>query len=83
MKDVLLQIVGSKTKMADLVEKVLRDAAEKESKFKTTEVEKDIDLDIDEGNLLACDKNPIDIKSFKLVKFSISPSLWSEFSLNE
>lgn len=51
--------------MADLVEKVLREAAEKESKFKTTEVDKDIDVDIDEGNLLACDTNPLDLKSFK------------------
>ncbi|XP_063446300.1 ribosome biogenesis regulatory protein homolog [Mytilus trossulus] len=48
--------------MADLVEKVLREAAEKESKFKTTEVEKEIDVIIDEGNLLVCDTNPIDFK---------------------
>ncbi|XP_052069991.1 ribosome biogenesis regulatory protein homolog isoform X1 [Mytilus californianus] len=48
--------------MADLVEKVLREAAEKESKFKTIEVEKEIDVIIDEGNLLVCDTNPIDFK---------------------
>ena len=53
--------------MADLVEQVLQKAAEKESKYKTIEVEKSIDLDIDEGNLLAVDQNPIDSKSFKYV----------------
>jgi hypothetical protein len=41
--------------MADLVEKVLREAAEKESKLKTTEVDKEIEVNVDEGNLLASD----------------------------
>ncbi|XP_064595402.1 ribosome biogenesis regulatory protein homolog [Liolophura sinensis] len=48
--------------MADLVESVLRDAAEKQAKFKTTEVEKDIEVEIDEGNLLAVDTNPLTLK---------------------
>ena len=53
---------GTSVKMADLVENVLRAAAERESKYKTIEVHKDIDLDIDEGNLLASDTNPLDLK---------------------
>ncbi|XP_067671031.1 ribosome biogenesis regulatory protein homolog [Haliotis asinina] len=51
--------------MADIVENVLRAAAERESKYKSIEVEKDIDLDLDEGNLLASDPNPIDLKVFR------------------
>ncbi|XP_041363310.1 ribosome biogenesis regulatory protein homolog [Gigantopelta aegis] len=51
--------------MEDLVENVLRSVAEKEAKYKTTKVEKAIDLDIDEGNLLACDANPLDVKLFR------------------
>ncbi|WAQ95855.1 RRS1-like protein [Mya arenaria] len=48
--------------MADIVENVLREAAEKEAKYKTTEVIKDIDLDIDAGNLFTYDSNPFDSK---------------------
>ena len=51
--------------MADLVENILQAAAEKESKLKTTEVQKDIDVEIDEGNLLAIDTNPLDTKRLK------------------
>ena len=51
--------------MADLVNNVLRDAAEKESLLKTTEVHKDIDLDIDLGNLLTSDTNPIYAKEIQ------------------
>ena len=47
------------------VEEILRDANEKEPVYKSIEVTKDIDLEIDEGNLLAIDKNPIDLKSFR------------------
>lgn len=49
----------------DLVESVLKAEAEKEALYKTTEVTKAIDLDIDEGNLLASDSNPIDDGSFR------------------
>ena len=52
--------------MADLVENVLAEAAKKEANYKTTEVEKDVELDIDAGNLLAVDTNPIDLKTFRL-----------------
>lgn len=51
--------------MADIVENVLRDAAEKESKYKTTDVIKDLDLEIDTGNLTANDPNPFDLKSLR------------------
>lgn len=51
--------------MADLVENILQSAAEKESKFKSTAVEKDIDVEIDEGNLLCVDPNQLDLKRLK------------------
>lgn len=46
--------------MDALVENVLKSAAEKEASLKTTEVNKAIDIVIDEGNLLAVDGNPLD-----------------------
>ncbi|XP_062589784.1 ribosome biogenesis regulatory protein homolog [Saccostrea cucullata] len=46
--------------MADLVERVLQEAAEKESRYKTIEVHKDIELEVDAGNLLTVDTNPLD-----------------------
>ena len=57
--------MGKISSMADLVESVLRSIAEKESKYKTVEVQKDIELEIDEGNLLAIDHNPLDLKSLR------------------
>lgn len=54
--------------MADLVENILQSAAEKESKFKTTTVDKDIDVEIDEGNLLCIDPNQLDVKKLKISK---------------
>ena len=51
--------------MSSLVDSVLQAAAEKESKYKTTEVLKGIDLEIDEGNLLAVDPNPIELRSYR------------------
>ena len=51
--------------MDSLVQDVLKASAEKESKYKTTEVVKDIDVDIDEGHLLVVDQNPLDIKSLR------------------
>ena len=47
------------------VENILQSAAEKESKFKTTAVDKDIDVEIDEGNLLCIDPNQLDVKKLK------------------
>ncbi|XP_064644871.1 ribosome biogenesis regulatory protein homolog [Lineus longissimus] len=52
--------------MADLVESVLQSIAEKEAKYKTVEVPKDIELEIDEGNLLAIDPNPLELKLLRL-----------------
>jgi uncharacterized protein involved in high-affinity Fe2+ transport len=46
--------------MASIVESVLQAAAEKETKFKSTAVEKDIEVEVDERNLAAVDLNPID-----------------------
>ncbi|XP_048761929.2 ribosome biogenesis regulatory protein homolog [Ostrea edulis] len=54
--------------MADLVERVLQEAAEKESKYKTIEVHKDIELEIDAGNLLTVDTNPLDTSELKRTK---------------
>ena len=51
--------------MADIVENVLRETAEKESNYKTTEVCKDIALEIDEGNLLTNDTNPTELKDYR------------------
>ncbi|OWF52675.1 Ribosome biogenesis regulatory protein-like [Mizuhopecten yessoensis] len=51
--------------MADLVEQVLAKEIEKQANYKTIEVTKDIDLEIDEGNLLAVDTNPFDIRKYK------------------
>ncbi|CAH1795001.1 unnamed protein product [Owenia fusiformis] len=51
--------------MANTIENIL---AEKGQKFKSIEVEKDLELEIDEGNLLAVDTNPIDIKIFRTNK---------------
>ncbi|XP_033739502.1 ribosome biogenesis regulatory protein homolog isoform X2 [Pecten maximus] len=54
--------------MADLVEQVLQKEIEKQANYKTIEVIKDIDLEIDEGNLLAVDTNPFDLRKYKSKK---------------
>lgn len=51
--------------MADLVANVLREAQEKKSSFKSIEVHKSLELELDEGNLLATDPNPIDQKCLR------------------
>ncbi|KAK3091416.1 hypothetical protein FSP39_019741 [Pinctada imbricata] len=51
--------------MVDLVQRVLAEVESKEAKYKTIEVEKSIDLEIDEGNLLAVDQNPLNVKTLK------------------
>ena len=51
--------------MADLVESVLAAAAEREAAFKTTDVSKSTDPEIDEGNLLIVDNDPIDLREYK------------------
>jgi regulator of ribosome biosynthesis len=52
--------------MDSLVQDILlKSSAEKEAKYKTTEVIKDIDVDIDEGHLLAIDPNPLNLKDLR------------------
>ncbi|XP_077980410.1 ribosome biogenesis regulatory protein homolog [Glandiceps talaboti] len=52
----------------DIVESVLRNAEEEAKKYKTVEVKKDIPLEIDTGNILAIDTNPLDVKRFRTNK---------------
>lgn len=61
--------------MADLVERVLNEAAERESQYKTIEVNKDIELEIDSGNLLTVDTNPLDATKLKKNKEEYLKSL--------
>ncbi|XP_014672479.1 PREDICTED: ribosome biogenesis regulatory protein homolog [Priapulus caudatus] len=49
----------------DFVSDVLQRNAEKETKYKTTAVEKDIDVELDIGNLLSSDGNPLDHDKFR------------------
>ena len=44
---------------AEIVQKILQNA-QKECNFKSTQVTKDIDVNIDVGNLLTSDPNPLD-----------------------
>jgi len=48
----------------EVVQKILQNA-QSESTFKSTQVTKDIDVDIDVGNLLASDPNPLDLKRLR------------------
>ena len=63
---------GRKGNMADVVKSVLESIAEKEAQYKPIEVQKDLDVEIDEGNLLAIDSNVIDTKSLRY-HFNIFP----------
>ena len=53
--------------MADLVETVLAAAAEREALFKTTNVTKSTDPDVDEGNLLIVDHDPVEPREYRWV----------------
>lgn len=64
-KSFLERTFGILINMADLVERVLQEAAERESHYKTIEVHKDIELEIDPGNLLTVDTNPLDVQKLK------------------
>jgi len=48
----------------EVVQKILQNA-QTDSSFKSTQVTKDIDVDIDVGNLLAVDSNPLELKRFR------------------
>ncbi|XP_072167794.1 ribosome biogenesis regulatory protein homolog [Diadema setosum] len=57
-----MEAVSSSTN--ELVEKVLKNAAEEQKKFKSIDVSRDIELNIDVGNLLVVDPNTLDLKAF-------------------
>jgi len=48
----------------EVVQKILQNA-QTGCSFKSTQVTKDIDVDIDLGNLLALDSNPLDLKRLR------------------
>ena len=48
----------------EVVQKVLQNA-QTDSSFKSTQVTKDIEVAIDVGNLLAVDRNPLDLQRFR------------------
>ena len=49
---------------SEVVAKILQNA-QTDCSFKSTQVTKDIDVDIDVGNLLAVDQNPLDLNKFR------------------
>jgi len=54
----------------EVVQKILQ-SARTDCIFKSTLVTKDIDLAIDVGNLLAVDRNPLDLQRFRYVTRAI------------
>ncbi|XP_070579672.1 ribosome biogenesis regulatory protein homolog [Ptychodera flava] len=56
------------------IENVL-ESVEQAKKYKTIEVKKDVPLELDPGNLLAVDTNPLDIKKFRANKDEFLKSL--------
>ena len=54
----------------EVVQKILQNA-QAERSFKSTQVTKDIDVDIDVGNLLALDPNPLDLKRLRYATWAI------------
>lgn len=54
------------SKMAATTNDLVQDVLESVHKqYKSIEVHKDIELDVDCGNLLACDQNPLDVKAYR------------------
>ena len=53
--------------MESLVSKVLENATENENKYKSIEVTKQLELPVDEGNLLATDPNPLNVRNFRYI----------------
>ncbi|XP_041473174.1 ribosome biogenesis regulatory protein homolog [Lytechinus variegatus] len=53
---------------SEIVDKVLRNAAEEEKKYKSIEVKRDVEVGIDLGNLLTCDPNALDVKKYRVKK---------------
>ena len=50
----------------EVVQKILQNA-QADCNFKSTQVTKDIDVEIDVGNMLALDPNPMDLARFRYV----------------
>jgi hypothetical protein len=55
----------SEMEVDDTLEVVQRVLQKNEARFKSTEVHKDIDVELDLGHLLAVDPNPLDLKEFR------------------
>jgi len=56
--------LGMEVDTLEVVQKVLQNA-QTDSSFKSTQVTKDIEVAIDVGNLLAVDRNPLDLQRFR------------------
>jgi len=54
----------------EVVQKILHNA-QTECNFKSTQVVKDIDVNVDVGNLLAVDSNLLDLKRFRYATWAI------------
>lgn len=50
---------------------ILRDVVEKESQFKTTNVSKAVDVELDVGSLLVIDTNPVNERSLRFVSIRL------------
>jgi len=62
--------LGMEVNTVEVVQKILQNA-QTDHNFKSTQVTKDIDVEIDVGNLLAVDRNPLDLKRFRYVTRAI------------
>jgi len=49
----------------DILSEILEKEAKKNEKYKPTDVEKNVELEFDIGNLLACDTNELNLQSLK------------------
>ena len=57
--------------MSSTVEDVLQSINSNESKFKSIDVNKDLDVEIDEGNLLVIDTNELDLNKLRFLNDNI------------
>ena len=61
--------------MSSRVEDVLQSINRNETNFKSTEVNKALDVEIDEGNLLVVDSNEIDLNKLRFLNDNIINSI--------
>lgn len=54
----------------DILSEILEKEAKKNEKYKPTDVEKNLELEFDLGNLLACDTNSLDLQAIRHVLFN-------------